>query len=151
MLLLADENFPKPIVELLRADGHDVLWAKTDCSGLPDLALLDRAEAEGRLVLTLDRDFWQIAMQRKEPPACPAFCCFRVHPATPDDLMPLVRRFAAEQRNRAGSYRWLRETESRLCPQPVAGPGSALASLVFPRQRLVARASSVWQALTCPC
>jgi hypothetical protein len=27
MRLLADENFPKPIVEALRASGHDVLWA----------------------------------------------------------------------------------------------------------------------------
>lgn len=27
--LLADENFPKPIVEALRAEGHDVLWART--------------------------------------------------------------------------------------------------------------------------
>ena len=29
MRLLADENFPKPIIEALRAEGHDVLWART--------------------------------------------------------------------------------------------------------------------------
>jgi hypothetical protein len=34
MRLLADENFPKPIVEALRADGHDVLWARTDLAGV---------------------------------------------------------------------------------------------------------------------
>jgi hypothetical protein len=33
MRLLADENFPKPIVEALRADGHDVLWARADLAG----------------------------------------------------------------------------------------------------------------------
>jgi hypothetical protein len=27
MRLLADENFPKPLVELLGADGDEVLWA----------------------------------------------------------------------------------------------------------------------------
>jgi hypothetical protein len=43
MRLLADENFPKPIVEALRADGHDVLWARTDLAGTSDLALLDLA------------------------------------------------------------------------------------------------------------
>ena len=54
MRLLADENFPKPIVEALRAGGHDVLWARTDLAGTSDIALLDLAEANGRIVLTLD-------------------------------------------------------------------------------------------------
>lgn len=61
MRLLADENFPKPIVEALRAEGHDVLWARTDLAGTSDVAVLDRAESEARIVVTLDKDFWQIA------------------------------------------------------------------------------------------
>jgi predicted nuclease of predicted toxin-antitoxin system len=65
MRLLADENFPKPIVEELCAAGHDVLWARTDCAGWKDVALLDAAESEKRIVLTLDKDFWQIAIQRR--------------------------------------------------------------------------------------
>ena len=48
MRLLADENFPKPIVETLRADGHDVLWVRTDLAGTSDVALLNRAESEAR-------------------------------------------------------------------------------------------------------
>ena len=64
MLLLADENFPKPVIEVLRAEGHDVLWARTDHAGARDVVLLDLAEAEARIVLTLDKDFWQIAVQR---------------------------------------------------------------------------------------
>lgn len=39
MRLLADENFPKLIVETLRANGHDVLWARTDGAGLKDVVL----------------------------------------------------------------------------------------------------------------
>jgi len=57
MRLLADENFPKPIVDALRAEGHDVLWARTDLAGASDFALLDRAESEARIILTLDKDF----------------------------------------------------------------------------------------------
>jgi hypothetical protein len=34
MRLLADESFPKAIVEALRAEGHDVLWARTDCAAI---------------------------------------------------------------------------------------------------------------------
>ena len=67
MRLLADENFPKPIVEALRAGGHDVLWVRTDLAGTSDVALLDLAEAQARIVLTLDKDFWQIAVQRRSP------------------------------------------------------------------------------------
>jgi predicted nuclease of predicted toxin-antitoxin system len=48
----------------LRKQDHDVLWARTDCPGLKDRSLLERAEADGRVVLTLDKDFWQVALQR---------------------------------------------------------------------------------------
>jgi hypothetical protein len=41
MRLLADENFPKPSIEALRAAGHDVLWARTNLAGLRDVDLLD--------------------------------------------------------------------------------------------------------------
>jgi predicted nuclease of predicted toxin-antitoxin system len=93
MRLLADENFPKPIVEALRDAGHDVLWARTDLAGAGDVALLDRAEAEARIVLTLDKDFWQIAVQRRSPLEESGVVLFRVHPATPENLAPLMRAF----------------------------------------------------------
>jgi predicted nuclease of predicted toxin-antitoxin system len=60
MLFLGDENFPKRIVEMLRSSGSNVLWARTDCSGWKDAALIDFAESEARIVLTLDKDSWQI-------------------------------------------------------------------------------------------
>lgn len=93
MRLLADENFPKPIVEALRAEGHDVLWARTDLAGSSDVALLDLAESEARIVLTLDKDFWQIAVQRRTPLEHSGVVLLRVHPATPENLAPLVRAF----------------------------------------------------------
>jgi predicted nuclease of predicted toxin-antitoxin system len=93
MRLLADENFPKPIVEALRTQGHDVLWARMDLAGWKDLALLDLAESEARILLTLDKDFWQIAVQRRSPLEQSGVVLFRVHPATPDRLGPLVRAF----------------------------------------------------------
>jgi len=49
MRFLADENFPRPVVDALRNMGHDVVWARTDCPGMKDRALLERAEADGRL------------------------------------------------------------------------------------------------------
>jgi predicted nuclease of predicted toxin-antitoxin system len=102
MRLLADENFPKPIVEALRAGGHDVLWARTDCPGWKDAVLLDDAESEARIVLTLDKDFWQIAVQRRVPLKQSGVVLFRVHPATPVNLDPLVRAFVEANRDWAG-------------------------------------------------
>ena len=67
MRLLADENFPLPAVEALRQAGHDVMWVRTHAPGRDDAALLDLAEVEGRVLLTLDKDFWQIAIQRRKP------------------------------------------------------------------------------------
>ena len=81
MRLLADENFPRQSVESLRRQGHDVLWAR---------ALIERAETDGRLVLTLDKDFWQLALQRRDALRHSGIVLFRVHPAVPENLEPLV-------------------------------------------------------------
>jgi predicted nuclease of predicted toxin-antitoxin system len=90
MRFLADENFPRPTVESLRKQGHDVLWVRTDCPGLADRVLIERAEAEDRLLLTLDKDFWQLALQRPDGLRRSGVVLFRVHPAVPENLDPLV-------------------------------------------------------------
>jgi predicted nuclease of predicted toxin-antitoxin system len=102
MRLLADENFPRAIVESLRLHGHDVLWARTECTGWKDSELLDRAEAQSRIVLTLDKDFWQIAIQRRTPLLVWGVVLFRVHPATPENLQPLMLAFVAAGQPWAG-------------------------------------------------
>lgn len=90
MKFLADENFPGPIVESLRREGHDVVWVREDSPGSKDAALLDRAEAEGRVILTLDRDFWQLALQRLNRLKESGVVLLRVHPAIPRNVAPLV-------------------------------------------------------------
>jgi predicted nuclease of predicted toxin-antitoxin system len=95
MRLLADENFPKPVVDQLRAEGHDVIWARSDLPGWKDPVLLDLAESEARIVLTLDKDFWQIAFQRRTPMVRSGVVLFRLRPATPEYLQPLVRAFVS--------------------------------------------------------
>lgn len=62
--LYADENFPHPVVEELRRQGHDVLTAQQAGQAgqrIPDEAVLAFAHAEGRAVLTINRkDFIQL-------------------------------------------------------------------------------------------
>lgn len=64
MRILADENVPGPVVTALRAAGHDVFWAKEEAPGAPDHEVLAWAERDGRLVVTLDKDFGELAVRR---------------------------------------------------------------------------------------
>lgn len=62
--LLADENFPLPVVEALRLAGHDVMTLQEMGEGarsISDEEVLARAGAMGRAVLTLNRkDFFRL-------------------------------------------------------------------------------------------
>ncbi|HBY59979.1 MAG TPA: hypothetical protein DEH78_09155 [Solibacterales bacterium] len=53
-------------------------------------------------MLTLDKDFWQIAVQRRSPLEQSGVVLFRVHPATLEKLAPLVRAFAEADTTWAG-------------------------------------------------
>jgi predicted nuclease of predicted toxin-antitoxin system len=90
MLILADENFPRRVVEYLRLARHDVVWAGNDFPSSHDKDILERAETDGRILFTLDRDFWQIAIQRRERMRKGGVVLFRVHPATAGNVEKLV-------------------------------------------------------------
>jgi len=62
--------------------------------------LLELAETEARLLLTLDKDFWQIAVQRRVPIERSGVILFRVHPATPENLEALIQARALNFRLR---------------------------------------------------
>jgi Domain of unknown function (DUF5615) len=63
VLLLVDECFPKSLVLELRQLGHDVTWASIVCRSEPDTGVLALATAEGRLVVTEDRDFGTLVVR----------------------------------------------------------------------------------------
>ena len=64
MLFLADENIPRLAVEALRDLGHDVAWASETMAGQTDVMLMERAVREHRVILTLDKDFGELAFRR---------------------------------------------------------------------------------------
>ena len=65
MRILANENFPGPILRELRRRGHDVVSVKESMRGASDREVLERAQQEDRLVLTFDKDFGELAYQPK--------------------------------------------------------------------------------------
>lgn len=45
--------------------------------------------------MTLDKDFWQIAIQRRQPLEQSGLILFRLYPAIPEAITPLVLRTLA--------------------------------------------------------
>lgn len=78
MLYLADENFPAAVVKALREGGHDVRYATEDLAQTPDSELLAIAQEEGRIILTQDKDFGELAFKARLP-AEAGVVLFRIH------------------------------------------------------------------------
>jgi predicted nuclease of predicted toxin-antitoxin system len=68
---LANENFPGDAVavDALRGGGNDVVWARTDAPGASDREILARAQREGRVPVTFDKDFGELAWRASLPAA----------------------------------------------------------------------------------
>jgi predicted nuclease of predicted toxin-antitoxin system len=64
MNILADESVDQPIVERLRADGHDVLAVVEMAPGLPDEDVLTLANQRGAVLLTADTDFGELVFRQ---------------------------------------------------------------------------------------
>ena len=70
MRLLADENFPGPVVGALRSQGHDVVWVMEVMRGAADRDVLRNAQIEQRVLLTCDKDFGELAFGVGLPAEC---------------------------------------------------------------------------------
>lgn len=64
MNLVADEGVDWPIVERLRADGHDVLYVADLLPGVPDDEVLNQANARDAVLLTADKDFGELIFRQ---------------------------------------------------------------------------------------
>jgi predicted nuclease of predicted toxin-antitoxin system len=70
MRFVANENVSATVIGQLRAGGHDVLSVKETMRGQGDPAVLGRAQAEERLVVTHDKDFGELAFRAGLPASC---------------------------------------------------------------------------------
>ena len=65
MILLADENIDRSIVERLRADGHAVDWISELSPSVSDEDVLQRAVDSGAMLVTEDKDFGELVYRRR--------------------------------------------------------------------------------------
>jgi predicted nuclease of predicted toxin-antitoxin system len=60
MNLVADESVDRPVVERLRAEGHDVAYFADLQPGATDDIVLEAANDRGALLVTADKDFGEL-------------------------------------------------------------------------------------------
>ena len=65
MRFLADENVSRLVIERLRNAGHDVTSIAEMRAGAPDEEVLNAAEADGRILITEDRDFGEMVIRQR--------------------------------------------------------------------------------------
>lgn len=67
MRFLLDECCPRDLATALRDLGHDVVHVTDAARGATDLDLAARADADGRLIVTEDFDFGELAVRHATP------------------------------------------------------------------------------------
>jgi predicted nuclease of predicted toxin-antitoxin system len=79
MRFLVNENVTATVIRGLRDRGHDVLSVKESMRSEKDEAVLARAQADQRVVVTHDKDFGELAFRSKLPASCGVvlFRCIR--------------------------------------------------------------------------
>ena len=117
MKILANENFPRVAVEALREAGHDVVWARTDMPGEDDRGILRRAQEEGRLVVTLDKDFGELAFCAGLPAEC-GVILFRVGVQSPEYVRDRVLEILESTSDWQGRFAVAEPDRIRMRPLP---------------------------------
>ncbi len=118
MLLLANENFPRVAVDALRAEGHNVLWIRTDYPGATDEQVLHAAQADKRILLTLDKDFGELAFRSGLPADC-GVILFRLTLSSPEYIGKIAVAALSITTEWSGHFAVVEESRVRLVPLPV--------------------------------
>lgn len=73
MKVIVDAGVGTVVERLLQHLGHDVLSVRDLDPAMPDIDILERATAENRLVVTMDKDFGELVYSKAE--STREFCC----------------------------------------------------------------------------
>ena len=68
MNILADESLDGPIIDWLRSIGHNVIAIAEQSPGRSDIKVIDEAIQSGRVLVTSDRDFGELAFRFAKRP-----------------------------------------------------------------------------------
>lgn len=110
---LADENIPLESVHKLVESGVDIRAVAESAKGMTDENILGLASAEGRILLTFDQDFGELAFRRKVPSE--GIVLLRFEPASVNEVtisvvkllregVQLIKKFTVIERHRIRTF-----------------------------------------------
>jgi predicted nuclease of predicted toxin-antitoxin system len=115
MHFLANENFPRAAIDLLRTQGHDVVWVRTARPGSTDHEVLDWAIREKRVLLTFDKDFGELARASKLPREC-GVVLIRVRMPPPDQVGGRIAALVSARHDWSGNFSVIEPGRVRVRP-----------------------------------
>jgi len=117
MRILANENFPGEAVAALRQYGHDVAWMRTDAPGSDVRDILERAEREGRVLVTFDKDFGELAFHQRLP-ASSGVILFRISAPSPARVVKVTLAALQSRTDWTGHFAVVEDDRIRMAPLP---------------------------------
>ncbi len=119
MKLLADAHISREMIAYLRGLGNDVLHVATVSPRMSDSAVLKLATADGRIVLTADKDFGELCFRRLIPSA--GVVLLRLTAPTETQRCEVFRRlWPIAEKNVFGHFHVITDTAVRRSPLPAS-------------------------------
>ena len=108
---------PADAIRAIEADGHDIDWIGFAAHGSSDEAILQRAQLEGRVLLTFDKDFGELAFRAKLP-AASGIILFRVIERNAPQLTAFIVAALRSRADWAGLFSVVEKDRIRMTRLP---------------------------------
>ena len=102
MKLIVDVGVGRAVEETLREMGHDVLSVRDIDAGMGDREILEHAAVEERLLVTMDKDFGDLAV--REGAANAGVLLLRLEEASGGEKAQVVRRIMDDYGERIANH-----------------------------------------------
>jgi predicted nuclease of predicted toxin-antitoxin system len=127
MRFLVNENVTATVIRELREQGHDVLSVKEALRSADDEAVLARAQADQRIVITHDKDFGELAFRSQLPASC-GVILLRLAGTSPGSDNQRALAALESRTDWAGHFSVVTDNRIRMRPLPAVQPRSGRGS-----------------------
>ncbi len=114
---LADENVPADAVEAARKAGYDLAWIRETSPSANDSAVLAMSLADGRVLVTFDKDFGEMAFRHGKTATC-GVVLLRPRLRAPDYLARFMVAVLGQAVTWEGNFAVAKEGNLRVVPLP---------------------------------
>ncbi|SRR5579871_5742676 len=114
---LANENMPGAAIEAARQAGVDITWVREISPGISDDAVLTLSQSEGRVLLTFDKDFGEMAFERGKT-ATAGVILLRPRLRSPEHVAQFTVALLSQPVDWEGNFSVAQEGRLRVVPLP---------------------------------